>query len=133
MKQKTLFVLWGGMFILCAMLGFIPEPEGAARWLLTALSVLSFLPPFLIWRKARQEKDRNCLGLLRNLSGASLGLTAALLMVNFLSFAWPEQVGNVLYVLLVILSSPMICAGYWVLSLFLWACLMIASHKALKR
>jgi len=129
MNQKTLFALWGGMFILCAILGFIPGPEGAARWLLTAAAVGFFLPPWLIFRNARRTGDKAVLRLLRNLSAASLTLTVILLAANFASFAASEAVGNVLYVLLVILSSPMVCGGTWLLSLFLWACLLIASQK----
>ena len=35
MKKKSLFALWGGLFLLCAGLGFIPEPAGAVRWVLS--------------------------------------------------------------------------------------------------
>lgn len=133
MNQKTRFALWGGMFILCAALGFIPEPAGAVKWLLAVLAVLCFLPPLAILRNARQKQDRDTLRLLRNLSAASLSLTVVLLMANFASFAFSEKVGDLLYVMLVIVSSPMICGGWWLLSLFLWASLLIASVNAMKK
>ena len=34
---------------------------------------------------------------------------------------------------IIIVSTPMICGQYWVLSLFLWACLMIWAQKLLKK
>lgn len=133
MNQKTLYALWGGMFILCAGLGFIPEPTGALQWLLTALSVSFFIPPFLLLHKAHQAQDRAVIQLIRNLSALSLLLTLVLLLVNFLSLMAPEILGNLLYILLVIVSAPMVCAQYWVLSLFLWACLLMVTLKLLRR
>ena len=44
MKKQALFGLWAGLFIVCAGLGFIPEPEGSVQILLTILSLLLFLP-----------------------------------------------------------------------------------------
>ena len=73
MDRKLLFALWGGMFSLCAGLGFIPEPEGAARAVLTALAVLSFLPPALLVYSASKAASRADLLLVRNLAAASLG------------------------------------------------------------
>ena len=66
---------------------------------------------------------------IRDLSGASLGITLALLVVNFLSVLSSGWVGTALNALLTILSTPMIASGYWALSLFLWAFLFIASCK----
>ena len=128
MKQNGFLALWGGMFILCAGLGFIPEPTGFLRWMMTGLSLLFFLPPFLLLGSGDRERVK----LVRNLSGISLLITLVLIIANFAAFSAPETLGGALYVLLVILSSPMVCSGYWVLSLFLWACLLMASIKKLK-
>lgn len=133
MNQKPLFALWGGLFILCAGLGFIPAPSGAARVALTLLSLAFFVPPALLLYRAVQEKNMDVVKLVRNLSALSLGLTLALLIFNFLSVLRAEVLGNVLYWILVIVSSPMACSGYWALSLFLWACLLMASLKLLRR
>ena len=38
MKKSYLFALWGGLFVLCAALGFIPSPGAALKILLTLLS-----------------------------------------------------------------------------------------------
>lgn len=129
MKNRILYVLWGALFILCAALGFIPEPAGAGRLLLTLASLLFFLPPAMLIRSARKTGSRSQLALMRNLSALSLGLTAVLLILNFLTAFRSETLGNILHAVLVIVSSPMICSGHWALSLFLWASLLIASLK----
>ena len=128
MKQNGFLALWGGMFILCAGLGFIPEPTGFLRWMMTGLSLLFFLPPFLLLGSGDRERVK----LVRTLSGISLLITLVLIIANFAAFSAPETLGAALYVLLVILSSPMVCSGYWALSLFGWACLLMVSLKLLK-
>ena len=129
MKNRFLYALWGALFILCAGLGFIPEPAGALRALLTALSILFFLPPALLIWKARREKNRAALSLVRSLSIASLSLSAGLIIANFLTAFRSELLGDILHGMLVVVSSPMICSGHWAMSLFFWARLLIASLK----
>ena len=133
MTKTSYFTLWAGLFVICAGLGFIPEPQGFARALLTAFSLLFFLPPVMLLYFAGQKKDRLTIRLIRDLSLVSLGLTVVLILANFFSLMAPEAVGNVLYVLLVIVSSPMVCSGYWVVSLFFWACLLMGSLSLLKK
>ena len=125
--------LWAGLFILCAGLGFIPEPEGAARILMTAASLVFFLPPALLLHQAGKQQDADTLKLIRNLSALSLGLTLVLLVLNLLTVMQSEFLGSVLHYIQVIVSSPMICSGHWAMSLFLWACLLMVSGKQLKR
>ena len=125
MNKKTIFTLWGVLFILCAGFGFVPAPAGAMKGLMTTLSVLFFLPP--VWLLYRA--DRETALLIRNLSLLSLGITLVTLILNFVLAVSSEFLGNVLHYILVIVSAPMICSGYWVLSLFLWACLLMVSLK----
>lgn len=129
MNRRSLLTLWGLFFILCAGLGFIPEPVGPVRLLLTALSALCFLPPALLVWQGKKAGDRAVLKLVRSLSAASLSLTALLLILNFLTAFHSEVLGTILYGILVVVSSPMICSGHWAMSLFFWACLLIASLK----
>ena len=133
MSNKSLFALWGGLFILCAGLGFIPEPEGFLKGLLTALSVAFFLPGGMLLYRAKGQKDWQTAAFVRNLSAASLGLTLLALVANFLSLGAGEAAGDALYAVLVVVSSPMVCSGYWLLSLFLWACLLAVSLEILKK
>lgn len=133
MNKTAYFALWAGLYILCAGLGFIPAPEGLLSWLMVALAVGFFLPPFLLVRSAGGEGDRLTIALVRNLAVLSLGLTVVSLIANFLSVMASEAVGNAMYAILVILSAPMLCGQYWVLSLFLWACLLFYSISQLKK
>ena len=129
MKNRFLFALWGAMFILCAGLGFIPEPAGVLKGLLTGLAILFFLPPAMLVWKGRREKDRTPLLLVRNLSIASLSLSVVLIIANFLTAFRSELMGDILHGVLVVVSSPMICSGHWAMSLFFWACLLISSAR----
>ena len=133
MNKTAWFALWGALFILCAGLGFIPAPSGVLRVAMVLLSIAFFVPPCALVYRSGKDKDRRTVRLIRNLSIASLGMTVAVLTANFLSFMAPEAVGNVLYAVLVIVSSPMVCAQYWALSLFLWACLLMLSRYQLKK
>ena len=133
MKQITLYALWAVFFILCAGLGFIPEPEGTLRFVLTFVSLLFFLPPALLLLHAGNQQDADTAKLIRNLAALSLGLTLVLLILNFFTAFASEALGRVLHYVLVIVSSPMICSGHWAMSLFLWACLLVASSRQLRR
>ena len=133
MNRTSFYTAWAGMFILCAGLGFIPEPAGFLKFLLILLTLGFFAVPgwFLVWLDRRG--DTMNIALVRNLALASLSLTLALILVNVVSFMAPEWVGNLLHILLIVVSAPMACGQYWVLSLFLWACLMIWAQKLLKK
>lgn len=133
MDKGVLKALWAGMFIFCAILGFIPEPEGLNKWMLTFFSLLFFLPAgFLLWQ-SYQAGDRKELALIRNLSILSLSVTVVVLVINMLSVLFSETVGNVLYWVLIVVSSPMVCSQIWALSLFLWACLLWCSISAMRK
>ena len=132
MKKQHLFALWGGLFVLCAALGFVGQPGTALQVLMTCLSIAFFLPGALLLHVSRSSGDREIAVLLRNFSAASLILTAALLILNFLSALAPTLLGNILHGILVVVSTPMICCGNWALSMFLWACLMIGAIKIMK-
>ena len=130
MSKKLLFALWGGLFILCAGLGFIPgfsqNVSAGAQAVLTVLAVAFFAPPACLIYGAKKEKDARTLKLVRGISLLSLGLT-------LLSAMGTVTMGNVLFAVLIVVSSPMVCSGYWALSLFLWACLLIVSHSLLRK
>ena len=133
MSDKILYWSWGQLFALCALLGFIPAPIGFLRWLCTGFSLLFFLPPAWILIRARQSKKKEACKLIRNLSAASLGLTALLLTGNFLSVLGSAAVGQMLHSLLAVVSTPMLCSGFWAMSLFLWACLLTAAGSLAKK
>ena len=133
MNKKTVFLLWAGLFILCAILGFIQESAGMLRVLLLTAALIFFLPPAFLLYKSNQERDRHTILLIRNLSFCSLLATLVFMVLNILSALWPTMAGNILHTVLTIVSSPMMCSGNWFLSMFLWACLLMVSRKLLKK
>lgn len=133
MNQKRYFALWGGLFALCAGLGFFSEPDGLLKAVMVLLSLGFFVPGFLLLRDARQRGDRDVIKLIRNLAALSLLSTVILLIANFMSVMAGEILGTMLYYVLIIVSAPMICGQYWAVSLFLWAALMLSAMKELKR
>ena len=132
MKNKSLLAIWGIFYIICAGLGFIPEPEGTVRIFLTAISILFFVPPAILLFDAFSAGDEKTIRLIRLLSTLSLALTLVLLTANFLAALGASWLGTLLHILLVIGTAPMLCSNYWVLSLFLWAVLLVASCQKRK-
>ena len=132
MKNKSLLAIWGIFYIICAGLGFIPEPEGTVRIFLTVISILFFVPPAILLFDAFSSGDKKTIRLIRLLSALSLVLTLVLLTANFLAALGASWLGTLLHILLVIGTAPMLCSNYWVLSLFLWAVLLVASCQKRK-
>ncbi len=128
MNKKLLFALWGGFYVLCAAIGFLPTADGVPGILRTLLAILFFLPPLLLIRTGEIQTLR----LIRNLSAIWLVLTTALIIGNFLTVGASLRLGNMLFALLAIISSPMICGQIWVISLFGWSYLMFAAMGGLR-
>lgn len=130
MKKSVFYIAWGALYCLCVGFGFLSEPRGIGKALLVLLSLLFFLPPYLLLWQAKKATDRKTLLVLRSVSGCILALTLLLLVLNLLSVYVSPEAGLTLHVLLVMFSAPMICGQYWVLSLFLWALLLILTLPA---
>lgn len=129
MKMKTLWLSWLYCFILCTVLGFIPEPAGFFKFLFVVAAIGFFVPGFLLLKYGERREHR----LVLIAAAVSLTVTLVLIILNFASVLMPQVWGSVLYVMLVIFSTPMICARYWVLSLFGWACLLFTAVGALRK
>ena len=133
MKNKHLYGIWGFLFIICALLGFIPEPEGVVKILLMLTAASFFIPCWFLYFRAVKNADLPVLESLRAISLTSLCATLIFLVLNFLSAGNSNIPGDFLYGLLIIFSSPMVCSQYWIVSLFLWACLLTASFSAVRK
>ena len=120
MTNKHLYAAWGILYILTAGLGFIPETDGLASVGMTLLSLAFFVPGFLLLYRG-QKKPVLILSIL------SLALTVFSLVLNVWSVGMTAEMGEFLYVLLIMVSAPMFCSRFWLLSLFLWACLLMGS------
>lgn len=133
MKEKLLYAVWAALYILCVGLGFIQEPEGLGKAVLVLIAIAFFIPGGMLLYDGIRSKNRKAVKRVRVISLISLGLTLALLLLNLVSFAFPETWGGPLYEILVLVSAPMICGQYWVMSMFLWACLLFCSFKKLPK
>ena len=132
MSNTVLYALWGGLYALCAALGFISEPGPALRLLMIILSAALFVPVFVLNYRSAKAGDRRTLELVRNLSLAWLVLTSLLLVLSFLTVFASEWVGELLHSLLTIVGSPLVCSDNWALTIFLWACVFFDSRSRLK-
>ena len=136
MNKKALWVSWYGLLLLCALYGLLPEPAGFWKVLGIVLSMGAFVPAGLLLKVAYDKADLNLIRLIRKLCIISLSVTVGLYTLNIVSALLPEIWGNIFHVLLVIGSTPMFCAQYWILGLFLWSCLLwgtVTVQKELKK
>lgn len=132
-KAKKLWIIWAAAYVLCTVCAFFPVSQGALSGLFLLLSLGFFVPPGLLIYEAVQRKNYNTLKLIRNLSLISLGLTLLTILLNFVSIQASDAWGLVLYWLLILVSTPMICSQVWVVGLFGWACLLMVCLKYLKK
>ncbi len=133
MKKRPLWLTWYSLYILCALLGFIPEPTGFWKLVCVTAAILFFVPGWLLIKWANDRGDTKTLRQIRTISICSLALTMMLIILNMASVLMSAAWGKALYILLILGSSPMICAGYWSLSLFGWACLMVTTFYLSKK
>ena len=132
-KTKLLWILWAVAYGICTICGFIPVAEDAISGLFILLSLGFFVPPALLIFQGVQNKQPKILRLIRTLSIISLAVTLLTIVLNFISIQASEAWGTVLYWLLILVSTPMVCAQHWVISLFGWAMLLMTCLNYLKK
>ncbi len=131
MKFGKYYIAWGVLYAICAGLGFIPYPKGMAYAGMLIFALVFFIPPTVILAKAVPRERKDEVKRVFYISIAWLVLTLTLLVLNFLTVASTELVGDVMYGILTVVSSPMICGQIWVITIFLWGCLLTASGQYL--
>ena len=131
--MRKYWLSWYSLLLICAILGFLPEPKGFLKAVCVTLSVASFIPGGMLLKYAADRQDKKTVRRIRNISIISLSLTVALFSLNVVSTLMPKIWGDIFYVLLVIGSTPMVCAQIWVLSLFGWAMLMWSAIAILRK
>ena len=131
MKDKTLPIIWGLLAALCAGLGFIPEPAGFGKWVMVMLALLFFLPGSALLLRGIRREDRKAVLRIRRISLASLLLTLLLIIANIAAVYASNTAGQILNVLLNLVSVPMFCLYWRGIGLFLWACLFVSSFPRL--
>ena len=126
-KVGILYGIWAVMYVAAVLLSLLDNVQGGGLVLLNIYAFLFFIPGGILAYWAIREKCRIQLRLLRWVSGVSLGLTVALLVVTFLCVNASVQVGRILYSFLILVSAPMLISYNWAVSLFLWACLLVTT------
>ena len=126
MSKNYLYMTWGVLYIVTAALGFIPEVDGPAAAGMTLLSIVFFVPGFILLYRGEKKP-------VLILSVVSLALTVLCLVLNVWSVGMSADMGDFLYWVLALVSAPMFCSRFWVLSLFGWACLLMGSIMKLPR
>lgn len=132
-KKGKLYVAWGIMYVICTILGFINTDNGLLQAIFALVSMGFFLPGGILLYEAVGEKDKKTICTVRYLSIASLSLTVLTLIGNVLTLPASEAVGDRMYGLLIVVSTPMISSQAWAISLFLWACLLMGSFIKKKK
>ena len=126
-RKGKLILSWLGMYVLCTIFGFIDTDNSLLKAIFALFSMGFFLPGGILLYEAVTDKDRKTVRIIRGISIASLTLTVVFIILNALTLPSTEAVGDRMNVLLIILSTPMFASQVWVLSLFLWACLLMGS------
>ena len=132
-RKSKLYIAWGIMYVICTILGFINTNNGLLQAIFALVSMGFFLPGGILLYEAVGEKDKKTVHTVRYLSIASLSLTVLTLIGNVLTLPASEAVGDRMYGLLIVVSTPMISSQAWAISLFLWACLLMGSFIKKKK
>lgn len=132
-KYTSLWIAWGILYVVCTALAFIPNPPGALYGIMVLLAVAFFLPPALVLYRAIPREHWSAVRFVRNLSFIILALTLVAIILNLLSIGASKTVGDVLYGLLIVVSSPVVCGQSWIIGLFGWALLWTVSRINLKK
>lgn len=127
MKQKLLYIAWGCMAVLCIGLGTIETTKMGMIVPMICLAVVFFVPPAILLYDALAGDDRKGVLRMRWISLISLSLTLVTMIAFILTAAVGHKAADILYEVLILVSCPMICGHYWLISLFLWSCLFSAS------
>ena len=129
MKEILSYCAWVCLYILCVGLGTVEDAEGIAKVFFILTSLIFFLPGCYLLYLGHKEQKKPMLLRVRIVSVCSLALTMIVFCANVIAVSASKDMGRNLYDLLNLVSAPMFCAQYWIISIFLWACLLSASFK----
>ena len=136
MKKSTVFAIWGGLYALCVAMNFLAAyrvPVGWAKAPFVLVSLLFFIPPFYLLFLSKKDKGKKTINALQIISIVSLALFVVLFCLNLASVNWSATTGRVLFYLLISLCAPVVCSQFYVLPLYLWACILMVTRKFKKR
>ena len=126
-KEWILYAAWLCLYILCVGLGTVENVEGAGKIFFVLTSLIFFIPGICLLMLGKKENNKKMILRVRIIAICSLVLTVILFCTNVLALSASGQTGAVLHDLLNLVSAPMFCSQYWIVSLFCWGCLLSAS------
>jgi hypothetical protein len=127
LKELVLYAAWFCLYVLCVGLGTVEQVEGMGKVLFVLTSLIFFIPGAMLLIMGFREKNKKMILRVRIVSICSLALTVIVFCLNVAAVAASSNMGSFLNDLLNLVSAPMFCSQYWVLSLFCWACLLSGS------
>ena len=133
LKEWLLYAVWLCLYILCVGLGTVGQVEGIGKVFFVLTALIFFVPGVLLLILGRKERNQKMVRRVRIVSICSLCLTVIVFSINVSSIAASSQTGVFLNDLLNLVSAPMFCAQYWILSLFCWAGLLSASFTKISK
>ena len=132
-KECIAYGVWLCLYVLCVGLGTVENVEGAGKVLFVLTSLIFFLPGVFLLYLGNYEKNRKICLRVRIVAIVSLFLTVAVFSGNVIAISASSEAGVLLYDLLNLVSAPMFCSQYWILSLFCWGCLLSASFMKVEK
>ena len=126
-KEILSYCVWLCLYILCVGLGTVEEVAGIGKVLFILTGLIFFLPGAYLLHLGKREKNKKITLRVRIVAICSLSLTAIVFCANVIAVSADASVGRILYDMLNLVSAPMFCVRYWIISIFLWACLFSAS------
>ena len=67
MKNRTLWILWLGLYVICALLSIVANPQGIVYAVLLLVGMAFFVPPIMLVLRGFREKNKKLLRQIRNL------------------------------------------------------------------
>ena len=131
-KEWILYAAWLCLYILCVGLGSVEEAEGIAKVFFVLTALIFFIPGIILLVLGKKQQNKKMVLRVRFIAICSLVLTVAVFCATVLAVGSSAQIGSFLPDLLNLVSAPMFCSQYWILSLFGWACLLSASFMKKK-
>lgn len=131
-KEWLLYAIWFCLYVLCVGLGTVENVEGAGKIFFVLTSLIFFIPGILLLILGKNARNKKMILRVRIVSICSLALTVIVFCANVIAVSSSNATGVFLNDLLNLVSAPMFCAQYWVLSLFCWASLFSASFQKMK-
>ena len=133
LKEIISYCVWLCLYILCVGLGTVEEVAGIGKVLFILTGLIFFLPGIYLLHLGKQEQNKKMILRVRIVAICSLALTMIVFCANVIAVSADASVGRNLYEMLNLVSAPMFCVQYWIISIFLWACLLSASFQKNKK